>query len=94
LEEEQAVVFNHSTAQLLFTVKRACHYIQTAVACKTPRMKSPDEDFWGKEKIVLKYLNRQKCLRLTISVKKLGILKWYEDGSHDVPIGTVREMEE
>ena len=47
-------------------------------------MKSPNEDDWGKLKRVLKYLNRTKYLKLTLSVGNLGVLKWYIDGSHNV----------
>ena len=54
------------------------------VAFLTTREKSPDEDNWGKFKSVLKYLNRMKYLKLTISMKNLGILKWHVNGSHNV----------
>jgi hypothetical protein len=47
-------------------------------------VKSPNEDDWGKLKRVLKYLNRTKYLKLTLSVGNLGVLKWYIDGSHNV----------
>ena len=62
---------------------RARRDIQTAVAFLTTRVKSPDEDDWGKLKRVLKYLNGTKYLKLSISVENLGILKWYVDGSHN-----------
>jgi len=55
-----------------------------AVAFLTMRVKSPDEDDWGKLKRVLRYLNRTKYLKLSISVNDLGILKWYIDGAHNV----------
>jgi hypothetical protein len=84
LEEERAIAFHHTTAQLLFMVTRARQGIQTAVAFLTMRVKSPDEDDWGKLKRVLKYLNGTKYLKLSISVENLGILKWYVDGSHNV----------
>jgi hypothetical protein len=58
--------------------------IQTAVAFLTTRVKSPDEDDWGKLKQVLKYLNGTKYLNLRLSVDNLGMLKWYVDGSHNV----------
>jgi hypothetical protein len=50
----------------------------------TTRVKSHDEDDWGKLKRVLKYLNGTKYLKLRLSVGNLGILKWYVDGSHNV----------
>ncbi len=55
-----------------------------AVVCFTTRVKSPDEDNWGKLKWVLKYLNGMKYLKLKLSVDDLGLLKWYLDGLHSV----------
>jgi hypothetical protein len=63
---------------------RAKQDIQTAVAFLTMRVKSPDEDNWGKLKQVLKYLNGTKYLKLNMSVDDLGLLKWYADASHNV----------
>ncbi len=54
------------------------------ITCLTTRVKSPDKDDWGKLKWVLKYLNGTKYLNLRLSVKNLGMLKWYIDGSHNV----------
>jgi hypothetical protein len=84
LEEERALAFHHTVAQLLFMATRARRDIQTAVAFLTTRVKAPDEDDWGKLKRVLKYLNGTKFLKLTLSVGDLGMLKWYVDGSHNV----------
>ena len=84
LEKERAMAFHHTVAQLLFMSTRARRDIQTAVAFLTTRVKSPDEDDWGKLKRVLKYLNGTKHLKLTLSVENLGVLKWYVDGSHNV----------
>jgi hypothetical protein len=71
-------------AQLLFMCTKAQQDIQTAVAFITTRVKSPDEDDWGKLKRVLKYLDGTKYLKLRLSVENMGMLKWYVDGSHDV----------
>ncbi len=70
----------------MVVVARACRDIQTVLAFLTTRVKAPDEDNWGwgKYKPVLRYLNRTKYLKLTISVKDLAILKWYVDGSHNI----------
>jgi hypothetical protein len=87
LEEERAIAFQHTTAQLLFMATRARRDIQTAVAFLTTRVNARDEDNWGKLKHVLQYLNRTKYLKLTISVEDLGILKWCVDGSHNVHWG-------
>jgi hypothetical protein len=43
---------------------RARQDIQTAVVFFTTRVKSPDEDGWGKLKRVLKYLNGTRYLKL------------------------------
>ena len=50
LNKEQALAFHHTVAQLLFMATRARRDIQTAVAFLTTRVKSPDEDDWGKLK--------------------------------------------
>ncbi len=84
LEEERALAFHHTVAQLLFMSTRARRDIQTAVAFLTTRVKNPDEDDWGKLKRVLKYLNGTRYLKLKLSVDNLGMLKWYVDGSHNV----------
>ena len=84
LEEERALAFHHTVAQLLFMATRARRDMQTAVAFLTTRVKNPDEDDWGKLRRVLKYLNGTKYLKLNLSVDNLGILKWFVDGSHNV----------
>ena len=84
LSEEQAVIFHHTVAQLLFMATRARRDIQTAVAFLTTRVKNPDQDDWGKLKRVLKYLNGTKYLKLRLTVDNLAMLKWYVDGSHNV----------
>ena len=84
LNEEQALAFHHTVAQLLFMAMRARRDIQTAVAFLTTRVKNPDEDDWGKLKRVLKYLNGTRYLKLRLTVESMGMLKWYVDGSHNV----------
>jgi hypothetical protein len=84
LKEERALVFHHTVAQLLFMLTRARRDIQMAVAFLTMRVKSPDEDDWGKLKQVLKYLNRTRYLKLKLSMDNLGLLKRYVDGLHNV----------
>jgi hypothetical protein len=84
LEKERALAFHHMVAQLLFMSMRARQDIQTAVAFLTTRVKSPDEEDWGKLRRVLKYPNRTKYLKLNLSVDDLGLIKWYVDTSHNV----------
>ena len=81
LPEQQAVAFHHTVAQLLF-LSRVRRDIQTTVAFLTTRVKTPDEDDWGKLKHVLKYLNGTRRLKLTLSAESLSILQWYVDASH------------
>ena len=68
LNEEQALAFHHTVAQLLFMATRARRDIQTPVAFLTTRVKNPDEDDWRKLKRVLKYLNGTKYLKLRLTV--------------------------
>ena len=84
LNKEQALAFHHTVAQLLFMATRVRWDIQTAVAFLTTRVKSPDEDDWGKLKRVLKYLNGTRYLKLRLTVESLGMLKWYIGGSHNI----------
>ncbi len=84
LEEERALVFHHTVAQLLFMLTRARHNMQMAVAFLTTRVKSPDKDDWGKLKRMLKYLNGTKYLKFKLSVDNFGLLKWYVDELHNV----------
>jgi hypothetical protein len=84
LEEERALAFHHTVAQLLFMCTRAQQDIQTAAPFLTTRVKSPDNNDWGKLNRVLKYLNGTKYLKLRLSVENVEMLKWYVDGSHNV----------
>jgi hypothetical protein len=54
---------------------RACKDIQTASAFSTTRVKTLDEDNWGKLKRVLKYPNGTRYLKLTLGIKDLSRLK-------------------
>ena len=72
LPGEQASAYQRMVAQLLFLSGQARRDIQMAVAFLTMRVKSPDEDDWGKVKRVLKYLNGTRKLGLTLSLDNLG----------------------
>eukprot|EP00804_Cyclotella_cryptica_P030698 CCRYP_009121-RA/>CCRYP_009121-RA protein AED:0.24 eAED:0.38 QI:0/0/0/1/0/0/2/0/168 len=74
LPEEQASVFHRTVTQLLFLSRRARQDIQTTVAVLTMRVKSLDEDDWGKVKQFLKYLNGTRDLALTLSLDNLGLI--------------------
>jgi hypothetical protein len=81
LPEEQARAYHHTTAQLLFLscVRRD---IQTTVTFLTTRVKSPDEDDWGKLKRLFKYLLSTSRLTLTLHAVSLTDVVWYVDASH------------
>jgi len=57
LREEHARAFYHTTAQLHFRRARAQHNIQLGTALSMTRVRCPDEDDWGKDKMLLKYLS-------------------------------------
>jgi hypothetical protein len=46
LEEERAMAFHHSVAQLLFATTRSRKDSQNSVAFLTTRVRGPDEDDW------------------------------------------------
>ena len=50
LDNDLATAFHHTVAQLLFMSSRAQRDSQIAVAFQTRRVKSPDEDDYGKLK--------------------------------------------
>jgi hypothetical protein len=78
---DQARVFHHTTAQLLFLSCVHCD-IQTPVSFLTTRVKHPDEDEWGELKCVLTYLHSTRSLKLTLFAESLSIIQWYVDASH------------
>ena len=84
LPEDQARIFHHVVAQLLFMACRARRDIQTAVAFLTTRVKQPDEDDWMKLRRALKYLKGTIGLRLKLTVKDLGTILHYVDASYAV----------
>lgn len=71
LDEDKAMQFHRTTAQLLFLSTRARKDIQTAVSFLTTRVKSPDSDDWEKLKRVLQYLQATQTLKLRIQVEDL-----------------------
>jgi hypothetical protein len=83
LPEEQAHIYHHMTAQLLFLSRVRCN-IQTTAAFLTTRVKQPDEDDWGKLKHVLKYLHSTLSLPLTLFTKSLTNIVWYVDAAHQI----------
>lgn len=84
LNEAQAQLFHHLTAQLLFLSKRARPDIQTAVAFLTTRVKHPDIDDYKKLARVIKYLRGSRELCVTLEATDMNVVKWWVDGSYAV----------
>jgi hypothetical protein len=84
LPEEQAMAFHCTTTQLLFLSARACRDIQPATAFLTTRVRSPDEDDWGKVKRVLSYLKGTIHMPLILSADSLTLSRWWVDAAYAV----------
>jgi hypothetical protein len=84
LPEEQVMVFHRATAQLLFLSARARQDIQLATAFLTMRVRSPDEDDWGKVKRVLGYLKGTMHMLLILSADLLMLSRWWVDAAYAV----------
>lgn len=84
LNNEQADLFHHMVAKLLFLCKRARPDIQTAVSFLCTRVKSPDTDDYKKLIRVIKYLRGTKNMPLTLEAKDFNLIKWWVDASFAV----------
>ena len=84
LPEEQATAFHHAVAQLLFLSARARRDIQPVTAFLTTRVKSPDEDDWGKLKRVLQYLKGTLHMPLILSADSMTMPRWWVDSAYAV----------
>ena len=84
LDKEQADMFHHNVAKLLFLNKRACPEIQTAVAFLCTRVKGPDTDDYKKLARVMKYLRSTIHMPLTLEADNMQIIKWWIDVSFAV----------
>jgi hypothetical protein len=77
LPEEQAMAFHRTTAQLLFLSAPATDFLTT-------RVRSPDEDDWGKVKRVLSYLKGTLHMPLILSADSLTLSRWWVDAAYAV----------
>jgi hypothetical protein len=84
LPEEQAREFHHAVAQLLFLSARARRDIQPVTAFLTTRVKSPDEDDWGKLKQLLQYLKGTMHMPLILSADSMTLPRWWVDAAYAV----------
>jgi hypothetical protein len=84
LPEEQAMAFHHTTVQLLFLSARARRNIQPTTAFLTTRVKSQDEDDWGKVKRTLGHLKGTLHMPLVLSADSLTLSRWWVDAAYAV----------
>ena len=78
------MAFHPTMAQLLFLSARARRDIQPATAFLTTRVRSPDEDDWGKVKRVLGYLKGTLHMPLILSADSLTLSRWWVDAAYAV----------
>ena len=77
LDNKRETGFPHAVAQLLLSFLRARNIIQAAVSFLTKRFRDPDEDNWGKLKLLLRYIRRTINLPLILRADSLTIIKWW-----------------
>jgi hypothetical protein len=75
LDEDNAILFHHNMAKLLFLCKSAQPDIQTAVSFLRTRVKGPEQDDYKKLTRLVKYLRDTLNMPLTLEADKLNILK-------------------
>jgi hypothetical protein len=84
LDSNDAYMFHHNTAKLLFLCKRAQPDIQTAVAFLCTRVQQPDTDDCKKLARVMHYLRNTVDMPLTLKADELYVLKWWVYASYAV----------
>jgi hypothetical protein len=84
LDEDDAQLFHHHVAKLLFLCKRARPDTQTAVAFLCTRVKDPDIDDYKKLVRTMRYLRGTQYIPLTLEADNLHIVKWWVDASYAV----------
>ena len=84
LNPEKAASFHKTVAKLIFLSKRGCPDTQLTISFLCTRTTKSDEDDWKKLKRLLQYLLGTVDLTLTLSAKKLHIIKWWVDASYAV----------
>lgn len=84
LNGEDASVFHHIVAQMVFLCKRARPDIQLSVGFLSTRVKAPDTDDWKKLRRVVQYLRSTREMPLTLEADESRIVKWWVDSSFAV----------
>jgi len=84
LHKDQAEIFHHIMAQLLYLCKRARPDIQTAVAFLCTRVSSPSEQDWKKLSRCSRYLRGTRELTLMLEGDNGFNVKWWVDASFTI----------
>ena len=84
LSEEDATLFHHIVAKLLYLSKRARPDIQLAVAFLFTRVHEPDTDDYKKLVRLTKYIEATIGLPLILSIDGSGSIGWYVDAAFAV----------
>jgi hypothetical protein len=75
--DDDATMFHHNTAKLLFAAKRARPDLQLAVAFLCTRMRAPDTNDYKKLGRLMKYIWATIGLPLILAMDKSGKIRWY-----------------
>ena len=84
LPSENAELFHHLTAKLLYLCKRTRPDLQTMVAFVTTRVQNPNEDDWKKLGRCLRYLHVTHLFPLILEATQPLLLRWWVDASYAV----------
>ena len=84
LSKDDAEMFHHLTAKLLYLGKRARPDLQLTVSFLATRVQSPDIDNWKKLGRSLRYLCDTASLALTLKADSLSEIRWWIDESYGV----------
>ena len=79
LSDDDAMVFHHNMAKLLFLCKWARPDLQMAVAFLSTWVKHPDQDDYKKLVRAMKYLRKTITLPLTLEADDLQLVQWWID---------------
>jgi hypothetical protein len=77
--ENEAVIFHHMVAKLLFICKRVRSDIHTVVAFLSTRVKKLDYNDYKKLGRVMKYLQQTPDLKITLESQDISSVKWWVD---------------
>ena len=69
--------FHYTLEQLPIMSAHALRDIQTVVEFLAKRVEKPDEDYRGKLKCALKYLEGTQGMNLTLIIYNMFIIKWW-----------------